>query len=271
MLPTSAGVYVIENTESGRVYVGSAVNLRARRHTHWGSLQRGCHKNAHLQSAWDKYGSDAFVMRPLLICDRSDVVFFEQRAMDVLLKDRPGYNKAPQAGNNFGIKRSPEYIAKMAASKRGVPKSVVAKANHAAAMAREETRSRISAAKRGVPHSRPVSDAHRAALSASQIGKVVSPETRAKLAAINLGKKRGPHSEETKLRIASAQKGRPLKPEHVAALRQKKGIAKYEFDGRSLTLREWSEETGICLSSLQKRIGYGWTVERALTAPVQRH
>lgn len=228
MLPTQAGVYVIENTQSGRIYVGSAVNLRARKHGHWGSLQRGCHKNAHLQSAWNKYGSEAFVMRPILICDRRDVVFFEQRAMDVLLKNERGYNKAPRAGNNFGIKR-------------------------------------------GVPKARPISEAHRAALSAANRGRVITADTRAKLAAANLGKRRGPHTEEARQKISSAQKGRPLSPEHVAALRRKKNIERYELDGQSLTLREWSERTGISLSSLQSRISYGWPVARALTAPVQKH
>ena len=51
-------------------------------------------------------------------------------------------------------------------------------------------------------------------------GKLLSPEGRAKLSLSRRGRSHKPHSEETKHRISAAQKGRPLSPEHVEALRE---------------------------------------------------
>ncbi len=41
-----------------------------------------------------------------------------------------------------------------------------------------------------------------------------------------------------------------------------------EFDGRALTMKQWSEETGIKYQKLKDRINRcGWSVARALTTP----
>lgn len=65
----------------------------------------------------------------------------------------------------------------------------------AAAMNRPDVRAKISAGRKGIKPS-PRTPEHCAALSASQIGKVVSEETRAKLAAALIGKKRGPYKKQ---------------------------------------------------------------------------
>ncbi len=49
-------------------------------------------------------------------------------------------------------------------------------------------------------------------------GRFVSEETRAKQSASRRGKKRKPHSEETKAKMSAASKGRPKSEEHRAAL-----------------------------------------------------
>jgi hypothetical protein len=42
-----------------------------------------------------------------------------------------------------------------------------------------------------------------------------------------------------------------------------------EFNGRTQTLQQWANETGIASVTIRHRLGvYGWTVERALTTPV---
>ena len=43
---------------------------------------------------------------------------------------------------------------------------------------------------------------------------------------------------------------------------------RYDWDGRSLTLGQWSEITGIKRRTLSQRIhGLGWNIERTLTTP----
>jgi len=44
-------------------------------------------------------------------------------------------------------------------------------------------------------------------------------------------------------------------------------ITKYSYKGKTLTLKEWSEEKNIKLSLLQLRLSRGWPIERALGTP----
>lgn len=41
-----------------------------------------------------------------------------------------------------------------------------------------------------------------------------------------------------------------------------------EFDGRSLTVTEWEQEVGISRAAILRRLGRGWSVDRALTTAV---
>jgi len=54
------GIYTITNLISGRVYVGRSVKMGQRWSKHRHRLKTGVHGNPYLQSAWDKYGPDAF-------------------------------------------------------------------------------------------------------------------------------------------------------------------------------------------------------------------
>ena len=88
------GVYVIENGVNGHRYIGSAVSFKKRFREHHRQLSEGRHHSRYLQRAWDKYGADAFRFKPLLYCDRHNLIGYEQNAMDVM---RPEYNIAPVA------------------------------------------------------------------------------------------------------------------------------------------------------------------------------
>ena len=50
------GVYLIENSVTGRKYVGSSSNIDRRIKTHKQHLQKGCHNNRKLQKDHDMYG-----------------------------------------------------------------------------------------------------------------------------------------------------------------------------------------------------------------------
>lgn len=124
-LPNTPGIYVIINVVNHHCYVGSTTRLQHRRQDHFRELKKGKHKNAHLQSAYDCYGQDAFIFVVLeYVASVHDLVAREQHHMDFL---KPEYNLAPQAGRTTGIKRSPEYVARLtavaAAANRGRSKS----------------------------------------------------------------------------------------------------------------------------------------------------
>jgi group I intron endonuclease len=124
LLPHVPGVYMILNSVNDHCYIGSTKDLQKRRRDHFRQLERGIHKNAHLQSAYNQYGPEAFTFHVLEQLDESDLIRVEQQYIDWL---SPAYNLAPQAGSVTGIKRSPELIANLtaaaAAANKGRPKS----------------------------------------------------------------------------------------------------------------------------------------------------
>lgn len=156
----TAGIYTITSPSGGQ-YVGSAVNFGARRRVHFHLLRRRKHHNAGLQRACEKYGIDNLAFRPLLICAPKDLIFFEQRTIDVL---RPRYNSCRTAGSQLGSKATPETIAKVRVSKQGksYPRSKEGAASFAAKMLGHpfwgirslsaETKGKVSAALSGGRH-----------------------------------------------------------------------------------------------------------------------
>lgn len=100
-----SGIYLISNTTNGHLYVGSAVNIQKRFAGHRHQLHAGNHHSRYLQNAWNKYGSESFEFRVLFFCSKENLIFFEQRALDVL---KPEYNSSPTAGNCLGVKHTEE-------------------------------------------------------------------------------------------------------------------------------------------------------------------
>ena len=141
------GIYAIENTTTGRRYIGSSIDVRRRVLAHFASLRRGCHENPHLQAAWNKHGEESFLAGVVDECEAPELLLLEQE-----LVTRHGY---------YNLNRTV-----------------------------------------GKPPSRR--------------GQHNSPEHREKCRRANLGKTRGPNSEERNAKIGAAQRGRK-KPESFGA------------------------------------------------------
>ena len=60
IIPTCSGVYKIVNIKNGKLYVGSAVNLRKRRWEHLCAFRNGRHTK-YFQNAFNKYGEKSFI------------------------------------------------------------------------------------------------------------------------------------------------------------------------------------------------------------------
>jgi group I intron endonuclease len=224
------GIYEIRNLANGKRYVGSSVNFRRRWYAHRWQLLRGMHANEHLQAAWNKHGEDQFDFRLLLICNRENLVMYEQIAIEAV---SPEYNKCEVAGTTLGFKFSPESLARMSKS-------------HSAANLSPETRAKMSA---------------------SQSKRTHPPEVRAKLSALGMGRKFSAEecerrslrmmgnvvSEETKRRISEALTGRKRSPEQRAQI------------ARNSTGRRHTPEAKAKMSAAKKgntaRLGHVFSAE----------
>lgn len=114
-------IYQIKHIESGRVYVGSAVNPRHRCNEHRSRLNAGIHSSRYLQNAWNKYGEDAFafeIIEPVLFTE--DLITREQYWIDTLraADNRYGFNVMSNATSPVGVKRSAETCAKLTEIRR---------------------------------------------------------------------------------------------------------------------------------------------------------
>lgn len=119
-IPNASGIYQITCITTGKLYIGSAINLRKRRKDHFGELQRNIHRNAKLQHAFNKYGPECFTFEVLELVLPMSLTAREQYWLDKL---KPfgdnGYNIAPIAGSSFGQKRTPEQCKRIGAGQIG--------------------------------------------------------------------------------------------------------------------------------------------------------
>jgi group I intron endonuclease len=112
----NTGIYQIVNKINDERYIGGAVNITARKNLHYSSLRRGKHYSRYLQRAYNKHGEENFKFEVILYCDKENLIFYEQRAIDAY---NDLYNIAPIAGNNIGVKHTAQSKENIEKSKRG--------------------------------------------------------------------------------------------------------------------------------------------------------
>jgi predicted GIY-YIG superfamily endonuclease len=186
------GIYSITNLANGKRYIGQSVDLELRLRKHRERLVSNRHGNKHLQGAYNQYGKDAFVFEIIAECavdqlDSLECGYIEHfNTMD----KRYGYNQ--QTGGHNNHKASDELRERLSKAHKGLFPSL-------------ETRLKQAAARLGKKRSPEV----RRRMSESRKGIVFSEEHRKNLANARKGKPLGPHSEETKRKIAQSLMGHP--------------------------------------------------------------
>lgn len=116
------GVYQIRNTTNGKVYVGStSAGFQQRGRRHLAELQRNTHHCGHLQQAWNKHGTEAFVFEVVeVVISPEQAVPREQAWIDFYTASRVTlYNTAPQAGSSLGYRFTDDQRAAQSALIRG--------------------------------------------------------------------------------------------------------------------------------------------------------
>jgi len=113
-------IYIITNKITTAIYVGSTINLSARKDKHISQLKNNKHKNIHLQNAWNKYGENQF---EFVIVDRvslEDLLIAEQFYYDIFNKEVEMFNYSEFTDNAFrGAKHSSETKARISEKLKG--------------------------------------------------------------------------------------------------------------------------------------------------------
>jgi len=92
----SCGIYKIENTKNGKIYIGSSINIESREYKHFWMLNRNEHDNAYLQKSYNKYGKEAFNFEIIDRCDQDNLIIKENYYIEKYNSNdlRKGYNLA---------------------------------------------------------------------------------------------------------------------------------------------------------------------------------
>jgi group I intron endonuclease len=154
ILLDTCGIYTITHRESGRCYVGQALNMHKRWLSHQSSLRRNKHDSKYMQNVWNKYFEDAFDFEVVENCDVDDLTEREQWWMDEL---KPVFNTCPTAGSRRGFVCTAETKAKIGAAAMGNTRRLGMKNT-------DETKAKMSAAKKG----KALTPMHSAAISAGR-------------------------------------------------------------------------------------------------------
>lgn len=185
------GIYKITCLQTGKIYIGSAVNLLKRKQNHFEALANGVHKNIHLQNAYKKYGKSSFVFEVLeMVENKNNLLAREQFWINETkcTNRKVGFNICLIAGSAIGVKRSKEFKAKRSLINKGNKFNLGKKASN-------ELKLKLSAAHKG---------------NNNCIGRILSNETKLKISENNKGKQTmlgKHHNEETKYKISQKRKG----------------------------------------------------------------
>lgn len=116
------GIYKIENTVNGKVYIGQSRNIEDRWKNHIYHLNKGDAPNSYLQHSWEKYGAEAFAFSIVETCPQENLNDREIYWIDRYDSYRNGYNLTFGGGGSSGYKMTSEQIEKLRASLKGKPK-----------------------------------------------------------------------------------------------------------------------------------------------------
>jgi group I intron endonuclease len=172
-----SGIYKIENTDTGKIYVGSSVNIHRRWNEHKRDLKKNEHGNKYLQNSWNKYGGGSFKFTVLeTVSDTTKLIEREQYFIDTLKSHdkKIGFNIFKTAGSPLGRKHS------------------------------QETKDKIGQSNRGKKYSEQALENFRNAQRLRRETYVISDETRKKLSLANTGRK---HTEKAKKAISNSKIG----------------------------------------------------------------
>lgn len=116
------GIYKITNTNNGKFYIGSSVDLYHRKSVHISKLNSNTHDNNYLQNSFNKYNGQGFIFNVIeLIEDKNLLIEREQFWIDFYQSYNPdiGYNLCRFAGSTLNRVFTEEHKRKLSIAALG--------------------------------------------------------------------------------------------------------------------------------------------------------
>jgi group I intron endonuclease len=192
IISQKGGIYKIVNCVTGDLYIGQTNDFHSRKLHHFERLIKNTHHNIYLQRAWNKYGGENFEFLPIIICEKIEFTYYEQKCVDLF---NPTYNIVKECvTSTLGFKMSDETKIKMSNAKKGRKLS-------------EQNKLGISLARKG-KHYSPLSEKHKENIRLGTKGKnhkPMSEETKRKDSEAHIGKR---PSKEARNKMSLSQRKR---------------------------------------------------------------
>lgn len=203
-----SGIYKISSLNGGKVYVGSAIDVRKRKNSHLHDLRKNKHHSGHLQNYFNKYGEQALVFETIEYCEIESLIEREQHYIDLLT---PSFNVCRIAGSCLGNKMTEQQKLKLSIAHKGKKLS-------------SEHRANISKSLKGKKRT----EQARINISLGQIGKKMNPESVRRMIQTKTGKFL---SEESKKNMKAG----------IALFKASKKYSEYREKMRAAANKRWNQ------------------------------
>lgn len=117
-----SGIYRIIHFGKNKVYIGSTINFKIRKESHFSTLQRNKHSSMYLQNSFNKYGKKWFSFEIIEVCSKENLIEREQHYLDLYesYNELYGFNIRKIAESNRGIEFSKEWCNNISKSKKAL-------------------------------------------------------------------------------------------------------------------------------------------------------
>lgn len=203
----NCGIYKIVNLINNKFYIGSSRNIKDRISHHLSELKNNKHTNTHLQNSYNKYGKENFKFEVIEYCELTELLLKEEYYIQNL---KPEYN-IERVLNTTPIGYKPvskETREKISIASKNMWKN---KTEEELKLASERTKLTLHKRWSKTKEEREIKKHNKYLCGNCKVNYKKSPKSIMCISCRRIFKTRKPTSEETKLKIGTANAGKTPK------------------------------------------------------------